>query len=68
MDGLVVPAAVCPPELKVRTPAHTKQLGWYVEFEFRVTHRFIESIRIETTKPSTIHFFGSAHLRGMPYM
>ena len=29
---------VCPPEIKVRTPAHTKQLGWYVEFEFRVTH------------------------------
>ena len=27
------------PELKVRTPAHTKQLGWYVEFESRVTHR-----------------------------
>ena len=29
-----------PPELKVRTPAHTKQLGWYVgyvEFESRVT-------------------------------
>ena len=26
------------PELKVRTPAHTKQLGWYVEFESRVTH------------------------------
>ena len=23
-------AAVCPPELKVRTQAHTKQLGWYV--------------------------------------
>ena len=21
---------LCPPELKVRTPAHTKQLGWYV--------------------------------------
>ena len=25
------------PELKVRTPAHTKQLWWYVEFEHRVT-------------------------------
>ena len=25
------------PELKVRTPAHTKQLGRYVEFESRVT-------------------------------
>ena len=23
---------LCPPELKVRAPAHTKQLGWYVEF------------------------------------
>ena len=33
--------SLCPPELKVRTPAHTKQLGWYVEFESRVTHRFI---------------------------
>ena len=30
---------LCPPELKVRTPAHTKHLGWYLEFEFRVTHR-----------------------------
>ena len=27
------------PELKVSTPAHTKHLGWYVEFEFRVAHR-----------------------------
>ena len=26
------------PELKVRTPAHTKQLGWHVEFESRVMH------------------------------
>ena len=25
------------PELKVSTLAHTKHLGWYVEFEFRVT-------------------------------
>ena len=31
-------APVCPPGLKVRTPAHTKQLGWCLEFEFRVTH------------------------------
>ena len=29
---------VCPPELKVRTPAHAKYPGWYVEFESRVTH------------------------------
>ena len=29
---------ICPPELKVRTPAHTKHLGWYNEFEFQVTH------------------------------
>ena len=28
-------AHVCPPELKVMSPAHTKQLGWYLEFEFR---------------------------------
>ena len=21
--------------------AHTKHLGWYLEFEFRVTHRFL---------------------------
>ena len=27
---------VCPPELKARGPAHTKQLGWYAEFESRV--------------------------------
>ena len=31
------PLPVRPPELKVRTPAHTKQLGWDVEFEFRGT-------------------------------
>ena len=30
-------AVCCPPELRVRTPAHAKQLGWYVEFESRVT-------------------------------
>ena len=29
---------ICPPELKVRTPAHTKHSGWYLEFESRVTH------------------------------
>ena len=28
-----------PPQLKVRTPAHTTQRVWYVEFESRVTHR-----------------------------
>ena len=33
----LVSLQVCPPDLKVRTPAHTKQLGWYVEFESRVT-------------------------------
>ena len=27
----------CPPGLKVRTPAHTKHPGWYLEFESRVT-------------------------------
>ena len=27
-----------PPELKVMAPAHTKHLGWHVEFESRVTH------------------------------
>ena len=31
--------AICPPELKVRAPAHTKHLGWYLEFESRVTRR-----------------------------
>ena len=31
------------PELKVSTPANTKQLGWYVEFEIRVTHRMLSS-------------------------
>ena len=29
--------ASCPAELKLRTPAHTKHLGWYLEFESRVT-------------------------------
>ena len=28
-----------PPEPKVSTPAHTKHLGWYLEFEFRVSTR-----------------------------
>ena len=28
--------AVRPPERKIRTPAHAKQLGWHVEFESRV--------------------------------
>ena len=28
---------VCPPELKVRTPAHTKHPGWHLESESRVT-------------------------------
>ena len=32
--------ALCSPELKVRSPAHTKHPGWYVEFESRVgVHR-----------------------------
>ena len=30
---------LCHPERKVRTPAHTKHLRWYVEFESQVTHR-----------------------------
>ena len=30
-------SAVRHPELKVSTPAHKKHLGWYLEFEFRVT-------------------------------
>ena len=38
--GLRCADGLCPPELKVRTPAHTKQLGWYVEFESRVTQGF----------------------------
>ena len=41
-DGRVTTAALwrefgVSPKLKFRTPAHTKQLGWYLEFEFRVT-------------------------------
>ena len=31
--------SVCPPELKVRTPAHARHPGWCLEFESRVTHR-----------------------------
>ena len=34
----VSPGRMRSPGLKVSTPAHTKQLGWCVEFEFRVTH------------------------------
>ena len=37
-DAQPLPDLSCPPELKVSTPAHTKQLGWHVEFESRVTH------------------------------
>ena len=33
------PALCVPRTLKVRTPAHTKHLGWYLEFEFRVTRQ-----------------------------
>ena len=33
-------AEVRHPELKVSTPAHTKHLGWYIEFEFRVTQEW----------------------------
>ena len=32
------------PELKVSTPAHTKHLGCYVEFEFRVTQCVLHPI------------------------
>ena len=38
-----VPTALgcyAPPERKVRAPAHTKHLGWYLEFEFRHGPRF----------------------------
>ena len=34
-----VPCSCAPPGTQSRTPAHTKHLGWYLEFEFRVTHR-----------------------------
>ena len=39
--GVCVVVCVCVvcmrhPELKVSTPAHTKHLGWYLDFEFRV--------------------------------
>ena len=33
-----VEVRLCPSELTVRTPAHTKQLGWYVEFESQGAH------------------------------
>ena len=29
--------STCLPKLKVRTPAHAKHPGWYLEFEFRAT-------------------------------
>ena len=40
---------VCPPELKVRTPAHAKQLGRYVEFESRLTQvtAAVEEAKVE---------------------
>ena len=33
-----VTVALRHPELKASTPAHTKHLCWYLEFESRVTH------------------------------
>ena len=36
--------SVCPPELKVRTPAHTEHPGWYLEFESRVTRREVSAM------------------------
>ena len=42
----MIAATLCPPELKVRTPAHTKHQGWHLEFEFRVTHRPVSSSRL----------------------
>ena len=35
--GQAADGQACPPELKVRTPAHAKHRGWCVEFESRVT-------------------------------
>ena len=37
-------AVVCPPELKLRTPARTKPLEWYVEFEFRVAQADLDDL------------------------
>ena len=31
-------SSLCPPEPKVRTPAHAKNLGWHVEFKSRAAH------------------------------
>ena len=45
---------LCTPELKLRTTAHTEQLGWYVEFESRVTHR-----QLSLEEP--VCEFGQAH-------
>ena len=42
-----------PPELKVRTPAHAEQLGWHVEFEFRVTQTWV----IQVPRPAGGHMW-----------
>ena len=43
------PALCVPPELKVRTAAHTRQLRWHVEFESQGTHRFRQTASPQTS-------------------
>ena len=50
-------AILCPPGLKIRTPAHTKHPGWCLEFEFRVTHPSKES----SVPDATLQCIGSSH-------
>ena len=43
----------CPPELKVKTAAHAKHLGWYLDFESRVMHRSrLDWARLVDPRPS----------------
>ena len=63
-------SVLCPPKLKVRTPAHTKHLGWYLGFQFRVTHRPTDLKVIcvvyhpPTHRPFSTHANGTAAARG----
>ena len=45
-------APVRHPELKVNTPAHTKHLGWYAEFESRVTQGLLELLHRTVQVPA----------------
>ena len=42
------------PELKVSTLAHTKHLGWYFDFEFRVTQGMTTTMTVRAPTPTRL--------------